>query len=221
RQVAGASSDGTVRVWDTETGELLRTLAGQGNPFFRIAWSGDGNHLAATEGELQEKGFPPVTVIVWEARSWREVTRLTGLRDLRPDRHAILWRLSWSADGCWLACSIGEHLKVWERDTWQERFDAGAYNSTTQALGWVSNGRRLAYKYGPLYQIWDPLSGESARSDSSLAPEPLEDWYLSPNGHSLAVSRDVEIQINRASGSGPTSPVMLRGHTEHARALAW
>src|SRR5262249_20426926 len=59
------------------------------------------------------------------------------------------------------------------------------------------------------------------RSDSSLAPEPLEDWYLSPNGHSLAVSRDFEIQINRASGSGPTSPVMLRGHTEHPRALAW
>jgi WD40 repeat protein len=47
---ATASLDGTVRIWDVETGRELLTLTGQAEAALRLAFSPDGRRLAGEEG---------------------------------------------------------------------------------------------------------------------------------------------------------------------------
>ena len=47
RLVASAGGDRTVRVWETATGAMLRTLTGHAKAAFAVAFSPDGRLLAS------------------------------------------------------------------------------------------------------------------------------------------------------------------------------
>lgn len=51
RQFAVGGTDGVIRLYDVETGVLLRALVGQGGSVFALAWSPDGLRLAAAYGD--------------------------------------------------------------------------------------------------------------------------------------------------------------------------
>jgi WD40 repeat protein len=60
QRLATASTDGTVRVWDVESGAELLTLTGTGKTFYSVAFSPDGGLLAATA----DNG----TLWIWDGR---------------------------------------------------------------------------------------------------------------------------------------------------------
>src|SRR5712691_11765849 len=47
RILASPSEDGTIRLWNIQTGELLRTLTGHTGWVVSVAWSPDGKVLAS------------------------------------------------------------------------------------------------------------------------------------------------------------------------------
>ena len=65
RQLASASNDGTVRLWDAASGALRRTLSGHGQSVNSVAYSRDGRRLvsAGADGTVRVwnvSGGPPV-----------------------------------------------------------------------------------------------------------------------------------------------------------------
>jgi WD40 repeat protein len=44
---AGGDADATVKIWDSETGQLLRTLQGHDRGVYELAYSPDGKLLAS------------------------------------------------------------------------------------------------------------------------------------------------------------------------------
>jgi hypothetical protein len=60
RRIASASTDGTVKVWDTGTGQEILTLPGHVNEIKGVAFSPDGQQLASACGDG--------TVRIWDAR---------------------------------------------------------------------------------------------------------------------------------------------------------
>jgi GTPase SAR1 family protein len=90
-KIASSSADRTVRVWDAESGQLLRTLEGHGNRVSSVAWMGDGHRLAS--------GSDDHTIRVWDAESGQLLRTLEG--QLSADmaappgekREVVLWDL--------------------------------------------------------------------------------------------------------------------------------
>jgi WD40 repeat protein len=66
--VATASWDGTTKVWDAASGEVIETLHGQGGyAGLNVAFSPDGRRLATASGS-RSKG----EVTIWDATGWEE-----------------------------------------------------------------------------------------------------------------------------------------------------
>jgi dipeptidyl aminopeptidase/acylaminoacyl peptidase len=70
RRLATASSDRTVRIWDTTTGQTLTTLTGHTGPVREVAFSPDGRRLATASSDG--------TARVWDAATGQTLTTLTG-----------------------------------------------------------------------------------------------------------------------------------------------
>ncbi len=60
-RLASASEDGTVKVWNAQTGALIETLTYPG-PVYALDWSPDGEQIAYGGADLS--GSPPEVVIV-------------------------------------------------------------------------------------------------------------------------------------------------------------
>ena len=73
RRILSASDDGTVRLWDLETGAELRCFRGHSQFVHAVAFLPDGKRLVS--------GSRDRTVRIWDAETGEELQRLTGHRD--------------------------------------------------------------------------------------------------------------------------------------------
>src|SRR5215467_9548839 len=79
--IASPSADKTIRLWDAQTGQLMRTQVGHSAMVGSVAWSPDGKILVS--GSYDE------TIHLWDAQTGR------SLRTLKGHSGAVI-RLAWS-----------------------------------------------------------------------------------------------------------------------------
>ena len=111
--MASASLDYTVRLWDTATGQPLRTFHGHNNAVVGVAFSPkDDNRLATTGWDG--------TVRIWDATTGAVVRRL--------DCGLMLWDVAYSPDGERIAAAGSDGtVRVWDLKTGElGRMDRGA-----------------------------------------------------------------------------------------------
>jgi WD40 repeat protein len=90
--------DRVVRLWDVETGRVMRELPGLSG--YAVAFSPDGRWLASAGGDVK----------VWELATGREV------RTIHPPSTA--WDIAFSADGRWIfTTSEDSGTRVWDPQT--------------------------------------------------------------------------------------------------------
>lgn len=100
-QLASASRDKTVKLWEVETGREVRSLAGHGEVVLCVAFSPDQRHLAS--------GGDDMTVKLWEVSTGREIQTLAGHND------SVL-SVAFSPDGRYLASgSRDKTVKLWQQ----------------------------------------------------------------------------------------------------------
>lgn len=107
--LASAGFDGTLRLWDVRTHELVRTLGGDGGQVYSVAWSPDGRRLAS----VGQDGF----VRLWDAASGELLAKL--------DAHSRAGNsVAWSSDGKLLASGGDDgRLLVWNATTLDQEQD--------------------------------------------------------------------------------------------------
>lgn len=144
--IVSGSSDATVRVWDAETGEALRTLTGHSRDVSSVAFSPDGNVIASgsLDGALK----------IWQVGGTRSVV-FAGHSD-------SVVGVSFSPEGERIAsCSWDGTVKVWDAGNGRETLTLKGHSSLVLGVSFSSDGARIASCGGDkIVKVWDAQSGE-------------------------------------------------------------
>ena len=180
---ASGGHDGSVRIWETATGRLLRVLVGAGDAVPALAWSPDGAVLAFIAGKQLQ---------LWDAAAGKRLRTLTA--------DDTLWSLAWSPQGNELAAGqdVEAKIYIWDSQTWILKKSLRLEDPgdlpvcVPYGLGWLPAGRLVVahcLSNGAAGQLllWDtadskPLHREKVEGGHiSLAPS----FTLAPDGVQL------------------------------------
>ncbi|HEX9654550.1 MAG TPA: hypothetical protein VGA99_12650 [bacterium] len=130
RLFASASADNTVKIWDAERGELLRTLTGHVADVFAVAFSPRGQILASAGYDSK--------IVIWNFEGG-EV-----LHTLEHQRQAVT-ALAFSPDGAWLASAGRDSLvKIWDVSDWSQAMVLSGHDDRVNSVAFSSDGQWLA-----------------------------------------------------------------------------
>jgi DNA-binding beta-propeller fold protein YncE len=172
--LASASDDGTIRLWDTVTGRLVRTLMGHHGWIRSVAFSPDGHTLASgsTDGTIQ----------LWDMANGRAIRTFTS-------RVGEVSSLAFSPDGRTLAVArdTGIHpIQLWDVTVGRLIASATKYTSFVDSVAFSPDGKTLASGgMDKTIRLWDPATGRLIRT---LTGHTGTVWSVafSPDGKTLA-----------------------------------
>jgi len=179
KQLVSASNDKTIRVWDLETGETVRTIRGEiapGNPgkIFAMALSPDGRWLAA--GGWSETTHP---IRLYDFQSGELVALLTGHDNVVSD-------LAFSPDGT--------HLISGSMDTTAIIWDTGSLSGAGVARRAVKH--RLRGHRRDIYAVGFTPDGERAVTGS--LDNDLRLWRVG-DGEQLALMEGHQADVDNVA----------------------
>lgn len=146
------SRSGEVKLWDVETGKLLRSLDNlHSDTVFALRFSPDGSKLATASADKFLK--------VVEVASGKELKSFEG------HTHHVL-ALDWKADGKQLITGGADNvLKVWDFATGEQLKTLTPAAKQITGLRWVVGKPVVVAASGdPAVRIWNPDNGSVARS---------------------------------------------------------
>ena len=185
---------GTVRLWDLETGQNIRTLDGHPSDVRSVAFSRDGGTLAIASGYS--------SLSLWDAATGTQKRQLGGYTGsvssvaFSPDGRTVA-RGSWdSTIRLWDAVT-GTHKYTLEGHTERIRSIAFSPNSRTLASG--SSVDRHDSSQGGTVRLWDTVTG-SHKYTLAGHGNSITSVAFSPDGRTLASGGGVVRLYNVATG---------------------
>jgi WD40 repeat protein len=212
KRLASGSQDGSVRIFEPQTGRLVQVLVQETHPVTSLAWSSDGLLLAVG---LQSDERRPVQL--WDAETGRRA------RVLESPHGYTAYALAWTADsrsvlasdwaGGWLVWDAADGkllrevtvpcsrtvfsedgkqvagvqnrgLFIWDAQSGREVRQLGEYEGN---LAWSPDGKRLACAGADALHVWEvETAREIVHRRDMASPGGFPQW--SPDGGVLALS---------------------------------
>jgi WD40 repeat protein/serine/threonine protein kinase len=127
KRLVSGNNDGGLHIWDVNTGEKLKKLAGHDNTIMALAFRPDGLQFASTAADKK--------VTIWDAVTGAEIRTLPGI---------VAADVKYSPDGRHLATAVEKYVKLWDAATGQEVASFAAEQFSCYGLAFAPDGRRLA-----------------------------------------------------------------------------
>ncbi len=182
-ELAVASLEGSVRVFDPSGGRLLRTYDGGAARFLSVDWSSDGARLAlgGTDGDI----------LVLNATTLQPLGTYSG-------HNGRVWGVSWSPDGRWLAsASQDKTVRLWDAKTFGPAAEVLTdYKLAVNSVRWQPNSHALATSSDDrTVRVWDL----GQRRTTAVLTGPTSGFWTvdwTPDGHKVAAGTvDGEVWI--------------------------
>jgi WD40 repeat protein len=197
-RLATASQDGTVRVWDAQTGKQELLLSRHGDSVACVAFSPDGSRLAS--------GSSDKTVRVWALPGGREQMILQGHTE-------AVAGVAFSPDGKHLASgSHDQTVKVWSLETGEVERTLEGHCGEVFGVAFSPDGKHLASgSHDQTVKVWDAQTGREERTLKGHTGW-VTDVAFSPDGTRLA-SASVDQTVRVWEAATGREQLTLRGHS--------
>lgn len=145
--------DRAIKVWDMQTGALVRTLTGHPLPVNSVEISPDGSMLASSGGDIAK---------LWNLADGRELATLKHLDGISS--------VHFSPDGFLLATSSYDHtVKVWDVASGRELHTLKGHTNYVRSAVFSADGRTLVSGgWDGSLKVWDVASGREEASASAF-----------------------------------------------------
>ena len=177
QSVASGSRDGSIKLWNVRTGQVVDTIDGQSGTVWSIAFSPDGSTLAS--GGLDH------SVRLWETATRRLLVTLRG-------HTGPVHGLAFSPDGRMLASagSFDSTVKIWNVAYGRQHAVLTGHADAVVCVAFSPDGKTLASAgYGGTIRLWDFAASPPTQSDSFHAHSgTIRSVTFSPDGKTLASS---------------------------------
>src|SRR3954463_9542706 len=153
RTLASGSWDGTVKLWDAQSGrlKLKRTLRGEWDEVEAVAFAPDGSAVGGLGTGFDGALFGAVTLWALDEGRGRPLIRASGKLDA----------IAFSSDGLTLATASGDSRSVtlWDVASGHERANLAGHQGPTWSVAFSPDGRRLAVACGRVPAGAEPAGG--------------------------------------------------------------
>jgi hypothetical protein len=148
RCVVSASGDGTLKVWDLESGRVLATLEGHASGVNACAVTADGRRVISASQDQ--------TLKVWDLESGRALATLAG-------HTSTVMACAVTADGRrMVSASEDQTLKVWDLESGRALSTLEGHTGGVRACAVTPDGRRLVSgSTDRTLKVWDLESGRA------------------------------------------------------------
>jgi WD40 repeat protein len=180
RTLAGCGEDGVVRLWDVQTGELLRAWKGHDSSVEHLTFSPGGGALAS--------GGEDGAVRLWDVQTGELLRAWEGHGTARKGALVPggVWSLAFSPDGGVLASGgRDEAVRLWDAQTGELLRALEGDDRLVWCLAFSPGGGALASTYDWAVRLWDPQTGELLRALERHSA-PVKCVAFSPDGGALA-----------------------------------
>ncbi len=160
--------DSTVRLWDVETGENIKTLTEHTQRVESVSFSPDGGTLAS--------GSNDQTVRLWDVETGQNIQTL--------EHTSGVFSISFSPDGGTLASYEIDTIRLWDVSTGKNIKTIDAVVFGVSSVSFSPDGGTLASVDGNV-RLWDVATGENIKTLSSFR-DPVESVSFSPDGTTIA-----------------------------------
>jgi len=242
-RLASGSYDGTVIIWDLESGRPAQTLRGHTDWVSSVAWSTDGRLASVSvDGmvilwDLESgtpaqvlRGYSDVTSVAWSPDGRLASGSVDGtvtLWDLESGTPAqtlkwdsgVIYSLAWSMDGQLASGSNNALITIWDLESSEPAKVLKGHLFPVTSLAWSSDGRLTSGSPDGTAILWDLENGKPAQEMG---------WLLTRRVSSVAWSADGWLTSGSADGtvilwdlqSGKPAQV-LQGHSDFVASVAW
>ncbi|MGI2906587.1 AAA-like domain-containing protein [Tolypothrix sp. VBCCA 56010] len=180
--LASGSSDKTIKLWDTATGKVIRTLTGHTDSVRSVAFSPDGKILAS--------GSSDKTIKLWNINTGKEIRTLTGHSELVSS-------VAFSPDGKILASgSYDKTIKLWNINTGKLIRTLTGHFELVSSVAFSPDGKTLASgSSDKTIKLWNTTTGKQIRT-LTVSSFRVRSVAFSPDGKTLASgSSDGDIKL--------------------------
>jgi WD40 repeat protein len=151
KRAASGSTDKTIKLWDAESGRIIRTFSGHTGGIAGLAFSPDNRRMASCSADKAIK--------LWDVETGREIRTLTGHGE-------FVNSVKFSPDGRRIVSSADDKtIKIWEVETGKVIRTLSGHSDEVWDVLWSSDGKLIASgSKDKTIKLWNAESGQLLRT---------------------------------------------------------
>jgi WD40 repeat protein len=205
RLLASASADKSIKLWDIQTGQVVRTFHGHKEAAICVAFSPDGRRLLS--------GSMDRTVKLWDAQTGKELLSIPGFK-------VMVHSLAFSPTGPAFATGSHRKLQLWDSQTGHLLLERQADPEFVGRVAFSPDGKYLATAgHGGTAKVWNVTSGKEICSFTKHQTSVLGVAFH-PQGEYLA-SGGFDHRVRLWDPVTADEITTLSGHTHSVNSVAF